>query len=221
MVLALRSTLFKAFSLRSNFLALSLLSDQSKEHSLPRIYTKTGDDGTTGLIGGKRVSKDCARIGASGSVDELNAVIGVVRSYQLPGRVDKVLQRIQDNLFLVGAELAIPEGRGESISDILPLREKDVRFLEKEIDICEENLMPLDQFILPGGASAGAMLHMARAVARRAERHLVRLSRAEKINPQLLRYLNRLSDLFFVLARSVNKLQSQQESHPTLRKVRN
>jgi cob(I)alamin adenosyltransferase len=177
-----------------------------------RIYTRTGDDGTTGLIGGKRVSKDSPRIEACGSLDELNALLGIVRSHALPHRVDQVLLRVQDCLFTIGAELATPEGverRNPEFGD------EEVRGLENEIDALEDSLQPLRQFILPGGARAGAELHLARAVARRAERHCVYLSRLEKVSPNILRYLNRLSDLCFVLARHINRQHSAPELNPT------
>ncbi len=183
-----------------------------RRKSLTRIYTRTGDDGTTGLIGGERVPKDSPFIEACGSVDELNALLGLVRSHPLPDRVDKVLQRVQDRLFTIGAEFATPEGvepKSRGLDD------EEVRSLESEIDAFEEDLQPLKQFILPGGATAGAELHLARAVARRAERRCVSLSRLQQINPQILRYLNRLSDLCFVLARYVNWRQSAPELHPT------
>jgi cob(I)alamin adenosyltransferase len=157
------------------------------------------------------VSKDSLRVEACGSVDELSALIGVVRSHALPETVDSILQLIQDRLFLVGAELAAPDESGSKRAGI---DENAVRSLEDEIDRMEEQLPPLRQFILPGGSPAGAGLHMARAVARRAERHCVSLSRLEKIDPVILRYLNRLSDLCFVLARHVNRLQSAEERRP-------
>lgn len=182
------------------------------EVPLPKIYTKTGDDGTTGLIGGKRVTKDSPRIVACGSLDELNAGVGVVRSHALPDNVDSVLQLVQEILFRIGSELASPEdseGGGQRIGD------DEVRELEREIDAFENGLAPLKQFILPGGSSAGAYLHLARALARRTERQCVSLSRTESLNPQILRYLNRLSDFCFVLARYVNQQQSVPEEHPS------
>jgi cob(I)alamin adenosyltransferase len=178
-----------------------------------RIYTRGGDDGTTGLTGGKRVSKDSPRIEACGSVDELNAMIGVVRSHALPESVDKALHRVQEDLFAMGASLATPEGADRSSWGI---RDADVSALEKEIDAYEDSLEPLAQFILPGGA--GAALHLARTVSRRAERRCVALSRLEKIDLQIIRYLNRLSDLCFVLARYVNRELSIPESHPSVLK---
>jgi cob(I)alamin adenosyltransferase len=167
---------------------------------LARIYTRTGDDGTTGLIGGKRVPKNSPRVESCGSLDELNAHLGLVRSHVLPDAVDRILHRIQEHLFIIGAEVATPrevEQKGEKISD------DQVRSLENEIDSIEDNLEPLQQFILPGGSAARAALHVACAVARRAERQCVSLSHLENINPAILRYLNRLSDLLFVLARFV------------------
>jgi cob(I)alamin adenosyltransferase len=179
---------------------------------LARIYTGTGDDGTTGLIGGRRVSKDSPYIEAGGSLDELNALLGVVRSYELPDRVDSVLQRVQSQLFLIGAELAAPEGIDGKVEHI---SNKEIQNLESDIDAFEDCLQPLRQFILPGGTLAGAQLHLARTVARRTERQCVALSRTETVNPGILRYLNRLSDLCFVLARYVNLQQSASDLFPS------
>lgn len=184
-----------------------------------RIYTRTGDDGTTGLIGGKRVSKDHLRIEAYGSVDELNALLGVVQSYSLPKRVERILQRIQDDLFTIGADLAVPAGVDRNDYKVPGVADADITALESEIDACEQRLEPLRKFILPGGTTAAALLHLARTVARRAERHCVSLTRAENVDPQILRYLNRLSDLCFVLARFVNRQSGQPESHPTFGKA--
>ncbi len=180
-----------------------------------RIYTKTGDDGTTGLIGGKRVPKDAVRVDAYGHIDELNAVLGTVRSHELPQRTEKILKHIQDDLFTVGANLALPEGTDPSEWKIPPVGESDIATLEKEIDECEAALEPLRQFILPGGSAPGAILHVARTVARRAERSCVALSHTEALDPNIIRYLNRLSDLCFVLARYVNRNLGCRESHPT------
>lgn len=187
---------------------------------MARIYTKTGDDGTTGLIGGKRVTKDAIRIEAYGAVDELNAILGLVCSYALPERVRGTLHRIQDDLFTVGANLALPAATERSAFGVPPVLEEDVHALEQEIDACEEVLSPLRRFILPGGSTPGAMLHVARTAARRAERRCVTLARAEDVNPEIIRYLNRLSDLCFVLARLVNQEESQKETHPTFGKRR-
>jgi cob(I)alamin adenosyltransferase len=182
-----------------------------------RIYTKAGDDGNTGLIGGMRVPKDAARVDAYGLVDELNAALGLVRSCGVPEQVDSILQRIQDDLFSVGANLALPTGADPAQWKIPPVTDEDIAALEQKIDECEGILEPLHQFILPGGSAAGAFLHFARTVARRAERGCVALSRAEGVDPKIIQYLNRLSDLCFVLARYVNRQCGRLESHPTLK----
>jgi cob(I)alamin adenosyltransferase len=187
---------------------------------MARIYTKTGDDGTTGLIGGKRVSKDDSRIEAYGSVDELNAVLGILGNFPLPERTRSILLRIQDDLFNVGAELALPPGVNPAQWGISGIKEEDLKVLEREIDDCQGVLAPLQQFILPGGSQAGAYLHLARTVARRAERRCVSLSHLEPVDPQIIRYVNRLSDLLFVLARYVNQSDSQPEMHPNFGKTK-
>jgi cob(I)alamin adenosyltransferase len=183
-----------------------------------KIYTKTGDDGTTGLVGGHRVRKDSARIAAYGTVDELNAVLGAARSHGLPQRIDAIVGRIQDELFTVGADLALPAGSDRSRWGIPPITAKDTDRLEREIDMCEAELEPLRQFILPGGSMAGAQLHLARTVARRAERAVVALQRAEQVDAAVVVYLNRLSDLCFVLARCANRELGETEAHPTFGK---
>ena len=171
-----------------------------------KIYTKTGDDGETGLFGGPRVAKDTARIEAYGTVDELNALLGVVRAKELPVANEvcdpaAVLKRLQDELFTLGADLATPNTAKPSVPRITAAM--TVR-LESEIDAMESTLEPLREFILPGGTKAAAALHFARTVCRRAERHTVSLARDEEINDEVLRYLNRLSDHLFVLARFLN-----------------
>lgn len=183
---------------------------------MTRIYTRTGDDGTTGLIGGKRVPKNSPYVESGGSLDELNALLGVVRSNKLPGEVDRILQMVQDDLFTIGAELANPEGSKRQAPRI---GDGEIKRLEREIDVIESALEPLKKFILPGGSAAGSELHLARAVARRAERHCVTLSQVENVDPAVLRYLNRLSDLCFVLARYVNRELSIPECHPTFGKI--
>ncbi len=182
------------------------------EVPLPRIYTRTGDDGTTGLIGRKRVMKDSLRIEACGSLDELNAAIGVVRSQTLPDNVDRVLKLVQEVLFRIGTEVTSFKDTG---AERTRLGDEDVRNLEREIDTFESGLAPLKRFILPGGTTAGAQLHMVRALARKTERRCVSLANTEKLNPEILRYLNRLSDFCFVLARYINRRQSVSEEHPT------
>jgi cob(I)alamin adenosyltransferase len=166
-----------------------------------KIYTKTGDDGETGLYRGPRVRKDAIRIEAYGTVDELNAVLGVVRTETLPEDVDTLLGRIQHHLFDLGAELATPNAAAQGMAMIGATH---IEILEHAIDHYEERLPPLTSFILPGGSRAAADLHLGRTICRRAERRLVTLTVTEEISPSLVIYLNRLSDLLFVLARAVN-----------------
>lgn len=168
-----------------------------------KIYTRTGDTGQTGLLGGKRVSKHTPRIEAYGTVDELNALLGVVRSLQPPTRVDQILVHVQDELFVLGAELATPSPEGAHhgrIDSAAVLR------LEEMIDQCDAELEPLKQFILPGGSPAAAQLHHARTVCRRAERRAVELAECEGevVSAEVVAYVNRLGDLLFVLARLCN-----------------
>ena len=161
---------------------------------LSRIYTRTGDDGTTGLGDGSRVPKDSARVEAYGTVDELNSVIGVLLAApKLPKKVAACLTEVQHELFDLGGELCIP---GHTL-----IRAEHVAELERALDEFNEKLPPLKEFILPGGGPAAAACHLARTVARRAERRATTLARAESISPEVLKYLNRLSDLLFVLAR--------------------
>lgn len=172
--------------------------------ALTRIYTKGGDGGQTSLGDGSRVAKDDLRIEAMGSVDEANAVIGVARAALPAGDpADLMLARIQNDLFDLGADLCrpLPDPEGRSV---LRLAEGQVERLEGEIDAMNADLQPLTSFVLPGGRTAAAHLHHARTVARRAERLAVALGREASLNPALLRYLNRLSDHLFVLARAVN-----------------
>jgi cob(I)alamin adenosyltransferase len=169
-----------------------------------KIYTKTGDDGTTGLFGGDRVPKDSLRIEAYGTVDELNSVMGFVRSASNFGWSNDILRSIQVNLFVLGADLATPLDT-RSTYTIPRIEEPDVKRLELEIDEHERLLPSLKQFILPGGSEFSARLHMARTVCRRAERTLVRLSHEQELGKHDIIYLNRLSDLLFVLARRANQ----------------
>ena len=164
-----------------------------------KLYTKTGDDGTTGLIGGRRAAKDAHRIDAYGTVDELNADLGLALAC---GGIDEnLLKNVQNDLFAVGAHLAAPDGpTGNTKLPALP----DPERLEREIDAAEAKLEPLTNFILPGGSEAAARLHVARCVCRRAERLTVALSRQEQVPPEVLTYLNRLSDWLFVHARLAN-----------------
>ena len=171
---------------------------------LSRIYTKSGDSGDTGLGDGSRVPKDHVRVEAFGQVDELNAVLGLVAAY-CPDAPDAALLRsIQNDLFDVGADLCVPSGANEQPGQSLRVTAAQAERLESAIDRLNENLQPLKSFILPGGTAAAAWLHLARTVCRRAERAVVTLMMTESINPQVLIYLNRLSDYLFVVARVAN-----------------
>jgi cob(I)alamin adenosyltransferase len=166
---------------------------------LNKIYTKTGDSGETGLTDASRVGKSSPRIGAIGAVDETSSAIGVAR-LDAEGDTDAMLARIQHDLFDLGADLSMP-GEGPGDLRIVPVQ---VERLEREIDAMNEGLSPLTSFVLPGGTALAAHLHLARAIARRAERAVVTLAAKEKVNPALLRYINRLSDHLFVMARAAN-----------------
>ena len=174
---------------------------------LTKIYTKTGDSGETGLGDGSRISKAGSRIIAIGAVDETNAAIGIAR-LDAEGDSDKMLERIQNDLFDLGADLCVPEdGRKAPSSEErgrLRVIEAQVERLEREIDAMNETLEPLTSFVLPGGTALAAHLHLTRTIARRAEIAMVTLAEKEKINPVALRYINRLSDHLFVLARAAN-----------------
>lgn len=172
----------------------------------PKIYTKTGDDGQTGLFGGGRVEKDHARVEAYGDVDELNAVIGAARATDMMPRVDEILAPVQRDLFSIGALLATPhpEKHKEQLEKAR-LTDKRIAQLEQAIDDCEEELEPLKAFILPGGTAKASALHVARTVCRRAERSVITLQRTDAVPQIIVVYLNRLSDLLFVLARVANK----------------
>jgi len=170
---------------------------------MTRIYTKTGDAGETGLFDGTRVSKADLRVEAYGAVDELNAWLGVVRSEKLPGDIDDMLAAIQVQLFALGALLADPRNRIASRVEKAKLSDADVQRFENWIDELDVKLPQLRKFILPGGMRAGAALHYARTICRRAERHIVSLGRGA-VDPIAVAYVNRLSDLLFVMARTVN-----------------
>lgn len=170
-----------------------------------RIYTKTGDDGTTGLFGGERVAKDSSRVEAYGTVDELNSVVGLVRAEHSSPEIDELLLHIQDDLLCLGAELACVPGKENNLSS-RKLAETDIERLERAIDAHEEHLEPLRNFILPGGSRASAALHLGRTVCRRAERRVQSAGREAPLRGALLVYLNRLADLLFVLARRANRL---------------
>ena len=184
-------------------------------NQLMKIYTKTGDDGTTGLFGGERLPKDHLRIESYGTVDELNSLIGYARSIGgLPAEHDQLLGKIQEGLFVLGADLATPERKERANIPIPRVISEDVACLESFIDRIEEGLLPLKNFILPGGSQTGALLHLARTVARRAERYVVSLYREDPAIGKIpMQYLNRLSDLLFVLARAVNS-RAEVEEYP-------
>lgn len=170
-----------------------------------RIYTRTGDDGTTGLPGGERVGKDAARIEACGAVDELNAALGVALAGGLAPEVAERVRAVQHELFELGADLAAPEAGRERVAG-LELAADRVAALERAIDEVEERLPPLANFILPGGSAGAAALHLARTACRRAERWAVALAREEAVGGSVIPYLNRLADLLFCLARRENQL---------------
>ena len=164
---------------------------------LSRIYTRTGDNGTTGLGDGTRINKDSLRVEAMGDVDELNAVIGILLTEPLSETISKTRTRVQHDLFDLGGEICIP---GHAM-----LKHERVDALESVLDDLNDKLEPLKEFILPGGTRAAAYCHLARTVCRRAERQLVRLDREAAVTPASLKYLNRLSDLLFVMCRAINK----------------
>jgi len=165
-------------------------------HRLSKIYTRTGDDGSTGLGDGTRVPKDHPRVEAYGTVDELNSVLGLLLCEPLSEALQAALTKIQHTLFDLGGELSIPERH--VLTDALTTE------LEQLLDRLNADLAPLKEFILPGGSRAAALCHVARCVCRRAERQVYTLSRQERVSPASLKYLNRLSDLLFVMARAIN-----------------
>lgn len=183
---------------------------------LDRIYTRTGDDGSTRLVGGQKVRKDSPRLEAYGTVDELNAVLGLARTSLLAApapagarELAAVVERIQNELFNLGSDLAT---RPEDVGPAQPLiRDEHVTALEKEIDGWNESLPPLASFVLPGGGAVAAQLHLARTVCRRAERAVVTASGSETLRPEVLRYLNRLSDALFVMSRVAARLYGEDE----------
>jgi cob(I)alamin adenosyltransferase len=189
--------------------------------SITRVYTRTGDRGETALVGGRRVPKDSPRIAAYGTIDELNAAVGLARVFnaeRMTGRgagrerhrwLDEVLKKIQNQLFDLGSELATPPDA--VYEGMFRMSEGEVTELEKLMDHCQKDLAPLKSFTLPGGGRIQGFLHQARTVCRRAEREVLALSRVEEIGEWPLRYVNRLSDLFFVLGRWVGKHMGEPE----------
>ena len=183
------------------------------EEKLTKIYTRTGDNGTTGLIGGSRTPKDSLVIETGGDIDELSAIIGIARTMPLPDGTDVILQTIQERLLVIGIAVATPEEVNARIPKIC---KDDVEKMEKEIDKLQVQLPPLNRLVLPGGSPSGAWLHLARTVARRVERRCVALSKTCMVAPELIHWFNRLSDLIFVLARFVNNRQSAPEKSPDI-----
>ncbi len=174
-----------------------------KRQASMKIYTRTGDDGTTSLYGGSRLSKGDARVAAYGTIDEANSAVGLARAHGLPDDVDEVLEGVQRDLFVLGAELASGHNAQAKLGMEL-IGVEDIARLEAAIDSAEQGLPPLRTFILPGGTPGASALHLARTVARRAERELVRLAEQSEVRAEIVAYANRLSDLLFVLARRAN-----------------
>ena len=174
---------------------------------LNRIYTRTGDDGTTGLVDGSRLAKHDPRMEAIGAVDEANSAIGLAAAAAPDGDIASKLFRVQNDLFDLGADLATPAAEDDDFAPgemVLRVIDRQVALLEQEIDAATAQLAPLDSFVLPGGTELAARLHVARAAARRAERAVTALAAQERVNPQAVAYANRLSDLLFILARLAN-----------------
>ena len=184
---------------------------------ITRVYTRTGDKGETRLVGGKRVPKDSQRIEAYGTIDELNSVVGLARTFndekinvsEAHRFLDVILRQIQDELFDLGSELATPPDFFQE--GMYRVGEREVKKIEQLIDECQKELEPLKSFVLPGGGKIGAYLHQCRTVCRRAEREILRLSRVEELSEWPLKYVNRLSDLFFVLSRWISKQTGEGE----------
>jgi len=179
-----------------------------------KIYTKTGDGGETSLHGGRRVGKDALRIETYGTIDELNSHLGLILAHDQQRILGEYLTQVQDDLFVLGADLATPRGVG--VEHVARIHPSHAQRIEKLIDAIEEKLKPLDSFILPGGSVLGAHVHVARTVCRRAERLAVALSKQEEIGSEPVVFLNRLSDFLFVLARYVNVRSGAAETpwHP-------
>ena len=184
---------------------------------ITKVYTRTGDTGQTGIVGGKRLPKDHPRIEACGSVDELNSVIGLVLSFLAKKEASKrreklglILEAIQQKLFDIGSELAtLP---GDEYEGQITLQAENVVWLEEIIDAMNEELQPLKSFILPGGTSLNAFLHQARTVCRRAERDILKLNQIDLVNPEIIKYINRLSDFLFVAGRWVTETLGETET---------
>ncbi len=175
-----------------------------------KIYTKTGDKGKTGLFSGERVEKDDVRVRAYGSVDELNSMLGWCLVVTGEGWIQELMEKLQNQLFILGSDLATPP-IGKWSEKVKRIDDTHIDFLEKCIDKIEQELSPLKEFILPGGCELASRIHIARVVCRRAERDTVRALRERRVNPMTVQYLNRLSDLLFVLARYVNSKENVTE----------
>ncbi|HSP87771.1 MAG TPA: cob(I)yrinic acid a,c-diamide adenosyltransferase [Ignavibacteriaceae bacterium] len=176
-----------------------------------KIYTKGGDKGETGLFGGERVSKDSLRIEAYGTVDELNSFIGLTVIEIKDPEVKALLNKIQDTLFTLGSDLATPENQKNKTYTIPRINKSHAEEIEKEIDKFDSKLEELRNFILPGGCKSSALLHICRTICRRAERRVVSLNNGVNVNPDIIIFLNRLSDLFFILARYENKISGMED----------
>jgi cob(I)alamin adenosyltransferase len=174
-----------------------------------KIYTKTGDRGETSLLGGQRVPKDALRIEAYGTVDELNSVLGIARAHKPTAEVDQILGLVQSDLFVLGADLAASGEKRSALAQ--PIGNEHIARLEATIDSLDTKLPPLTTFIIPGGSPLAAQLHLARTICRRAERLVVRLSKTEPVDSSCTIYLNRLSDMLFVIARYANKVDGVRE----------
>jgi len=187
---------------------------------ITRVYTRTGDKGKTRLAGGQTISKDHLRIQAYGTVDELNSAVGVVRAVNRPltkrlsqaRSLEAELHRIQNRLFDIGGLLATLPKDQKRFKNLPRISSQEVVHLEKLMDTCQKDLKPLQEFVLPTGGPVTAFLHLARTICRRAERLCVRLNRMKKVDPEVLKYLNRLSDSFFVLARWMGHAQREPET---------
>lgn len=166
------------------------------------IYTKTGDDGTTGLVGGSRVKKYNSRLEAYGTVDELNSSLGMLSALDIPEDISETITVIQNKLFNIGSRLA-SDSKGNEFTAQLSIQSRDIEFLENKIDTYESDLEPLSRFVLPGGNQVVAQCHVARTICRRAERRIVAFAENEKIDEFIIKYINRLSDFLFVLARKL------------------
>ena len=175
-----------------------------------KLYTKTGDDGTTGIVGGSRVKKYDLRLEAYGTIDELNAAIGVIRSNELPDEITKTLIKVQNKLFNIGSRLATDE-KGNEITADLSITEQHIDELEKTIDGLEDQLPEIKHFVLPGGEMVSAQCHVARTICRRAERRILEFAEKHSVQPEIIVFINRLSDFLFVLARKIAHIKNTTE----------